>query len=71
MYAAGVVDADPHLAGHSSSASAQPGQLPIAYADYFDAAAGWDLGWGSGIRHPHPPLAPEAQNNCGITGAGL
>lgn len=41
----------------------QPGQLPIAYADYFDAAAGWELGWGSGIRHPHPPLALKATNN--------
>lgn len=40
----------------------QPGQLPIAYADYFDAAAGWELGWGSGIRHPHPPRALEAAN---------
>ena len=29
--------------------------LPVAYADYFDAGPGWEVGWGSGIRHPHPP----------------
>ncbi|MHB1875245.1 MAG: hypothetical protein ACYCPF_10365 [Streptosporangiaceae bacterium] len=29
--------------------------LPIAYADYFDADRGWEIGWGSGIRYPHPP----------------
>ncbi|WP_155373743.1 macro domain-containing protein [Catellatospora vulcania] len=29
---------------------------PIAYADYFDDARGWEVGWGNGIRHPHPPL---------------
>ncbi len=33
----------------------QHGGLPIAFADYFDAAAGWEVGWGSGIRHRHPP----------------
>lgn len=27
---------------------------PVAYADYFDASAGWEIGWGSGIRHPRP-----------------
>ena len=34
------------------------GVLPIAYADYFDAAPGWEIGWGSGVRHPHPPANP-------------
>ena len=29
--------------------------LPIAYADYFDDDAGWEIGWGSGYRIPHPP----------------
>lgn len=29
--------------------------LPIAYADYFDDADGWEVGWGSGVRYPHPP----------------
>jgi O-acetyl-ADP-ribose deacetylase (regulator of RNase III) len=29
--------------------------LPIAFADYFDATDGWEVGWGSGVRHPHPP----------------
>ncbi len=29
--------------------------LPIAYADYFDVDRGWEIGWGSGIRYPHPP----------------
>jgi O-acetyl-ADP-ribose deacetylase len=28
--------------------------LPVAYADYFDAGDGWEIGWGSGIRHKHP-----------------
>ncbi|MBV5247066.1 macro domain-containing protein [Mycolicibacterium sp. PAM1] len=28
---------------------------PIAYAEYFDASAGWEIGWGSGNRHPCPP----------------
>lgn len=31
------------------------GGMPIAYADYFDEEDGWEIGWGSGIRHPHPP----------------
>lgn len=30
-------------------------RLPVAYADYFDDADGWEIGWGSGIRHPAPP----------------
>jgi hypothetical protein len=34
--------------------------LPIAYADYFDEKRGWEIGWGSGIRHPHPPAPPTA-----------
>jgi hypothetical protein len=29
--------------------------LPIAYADYFDVDPGWEIGWDSGIRYPHPP----------------
>ncbi len=33
--------------------------LPVAYADYFDDEPGWEVGWGSGIRYPHPP-APNA-----------
>lgn len=32
--------------------------VPIAYADYFDEQRGWEIGWGSGIRHPHPPAPP-------------
>jgi hypothetical protein len=31
------------------------GGLPIADADYFDDRDGWEVGWGSGVRHPHPP----------------
>ncbi|WP_256215809.1 hypothetical protein [Nocardioides psychrotolerans] len=31
------------------------GALPIAYADDFDDAEGWEIGWGSGVRHRHPP----------------
>lgn len=29
--------------------------LPVAYADYFDAGEGWEIGWGSGVRYPRPP----------------
>ncbi len=29
--------------------------LPIAYADYFDDREGWEVGWCSGRRYPHPP----------------
>lgn len=29
--------------------------LPIAFADYFDSAEGWEIGWGSGVRVPAPP----------------
>jgi hypothetical protein len=29
--------------------------LPIAYADDFDDESGWEIGWGSGLRYPHPP----------------
>lgn len=36
----------------------QHGTVPIAYADYFDDTAGWEVGWGSGLRHPHPPAPP-------------
>ena len=31
------------------------GELPIAYAEYFDASDGWEIGWGTGVRHPRPP----------------
>ncbi|KUI42938.1 Appr-1-p processing protein [Mycobacterium sp. GA-1199] len=31
---------------------------PIAYAEYFDASEGWEIGWGSGNRHPRPPKPP-------------
>jgi hypothetical protein len=34
--------------------------LPIAYADYFDEKPGWEIGWNSRIRHPHPPAPPTA-----------
>ncbi|CPZ33568.1 macro domain-containing protein [Mycobacteroides abscessus] len=32
--------------------------LPVAYADYFDAGEGWEVGWGSGVKHPRPPRPP-------------
>lgn len=35
--------------------------LPIAYADYFDGSEGWEVGWGSGIRHPRPPRPPSSR----------
>ncbi|MDI3331026.1 MAG: macro domain-containing protein [Micrococcus sp.] len=31
--------------------------LPVAYADDRDERQGWELGWGSGRRHPAPPSA--------------
>ena len=30
--------------------------LPVAYADYFDDSEGWEIGWGTGRRIPHPPV---------------
>ena len=30
--------------------------LPVAYADYMDHDRGWEIGWGSGRRHPAPPV---------------
>ena len=33
----------------------QYGTLPVAYADHFDDDQGWEVGWGTGIRYPHPP----------------
>ena len=36
------------------------GQPPVAYADYFDATQGWEIGWGSGIKHPRPPRPTNA-----------
>ena len=37
------------------------GQLPIAYADYFEPEKGWEIGWGSGHRYrpPPPPTAVD------------
>lgn len=29
--------------------------LPVASADGFDDTEGWEIGWGSGRRYPHPP----------------
>ncbi|MGY1994482.1 macro domain-containing protein [Mycolicibacterium fortuitum] len=34
--------------------------LPVAYADYFDASEGWEVGWGSGVKHPRPPRPPAS-----------
>lgn len=42
------------------------GALPIAYADYFDPKDGWEIGWGSGLRIPHPP----AMHSMGESSAG-
>lgn len=35
------------------------GALPIAYAEYFDASEGWEVG--SGVRYPRPPKAPSTR----------
>jgi O-acetyl-ADP-ribose deacetylase (regulator of RNase III) len=43
------------------------GTPPVAYADYFDHDKGWEIGWGSGIRHPHPPVPPKGTNDTTIT----
>lgn len=37
---------------------AQHDTVPIAYADHFDDREGWEVGWGSGRRYPHPPELP-------------
>jgi O-acetyl-ADP-ribose deacetylase len=34
------------------------GRPPIAYDDYSDHREGWEVGSGSGIRHPLPPAPP-------------
>ena len=31
------------------------GMLPIAYADYYELAPEWEIGWGSGVTIPPPP----------------
>jgi O-acetyl-ADP-ribose deacetylase (regulator of RNase III) len=33
--------------------------LPIGYSDYLDEDRGWEIGEGSGIRYPNPPLVPS------------
>jgi hypothetical protein len=43
------------------------GTPPVAYADYFDHDKGWEIGWGSGILYPHPPVAPKGTNDTTIT----
>ncbi|MDV3136764.1 macro domain-containing protein [Mycobacterium sp. 29Ha] len=42
------------------------GELPIAYADYFEPEKGWEIGWGSGNRYPHPPSPPSSVGNGSI-----
>ncbi|WP_146112262.1 hypothetical protein [Arthrobacter sp. MYb222] len=38
----------------------QLSDLPVAYANYFDDTEGWEMGWGSKQRFPHPPAyVPE------------
>jgi|GEM_PF-195163 len=34
--------------------------LPISFADHFDPEPGWEVGWGSGLRYPHPPEARQS-----------
>src|ERR1700681_3414622 len=36
-----------------------PASPPIANEYYPDHSEGWEVGWGSGIRRPHPPVPPE------------
>ena len=44
------------------------GTPPIAYAEYFDESNGWEVGWGTGIRHPRPPAPPnERETSHSIT----
>lgn len=42
------------------------GQLPIAYADYFDASEGWEIGSSTGVRHPCPPGAADPTSRTPI-----
>ncbi|MFC8190800.1 hypothetical protein ACFUMH_03940 [Cellulomonas sp. NPDC057328] len=32
------------------------GRLPVSFADWFDKGPGWEVGWGSGVRFPPPPV---------------
>lgn len=41
-------------------------ELPIAYADYFESEKGWEIGWGSDNRYPHPPPPPSSVGNGAI-----
>lgn len=34
--------------------------LPVAYAEYSDPAAGWEIGWGGNVYVSTPPCAPSA-----------
>jgi hypothetical protein len=43
------------------------GRPPISYDDYSDHSDGWEVGSGSGIRHPHPPVLPEDANDTTMT----
>jgi O-acetyl-ADP-ribose deacetylase (regulator of RNase III) len=44
------------LIAQVETATSSAGQaLPVGYADHFDDRDGWELGWGSGHRHPAPP----------------
>lgn len=46
------------LIAEVETATSTSGQaLPVAYADGLDDREGWELGWGSGQRHPAPPSA--------------
>ncbi|WP_309135418.1 hypothetical protein [Cellulomonas sp.] len=31
-------------------------RLPVSFADWFDDSQGWEVGWGTGVRFPAPPV---------------
>jgi hypothetical protein len=44
--------------------------LPVAYADGFDHHKGWEVGWGTGVRHPGPPGVGSDGRAGGLDTAG-
>jgi hypothetical protein len=45
---------------------------PIAYDDYYsDHRQGWEVGSGSGIRHPLPPAPPKGTHDTTMRSWGM
>jgi hypothetical protein len=48
-----------------------PSWPPIAYDDYSDHRQGWEVGSGSGIRHPLPPAPPKGTHDTTMRSCGM